>query len=502
MKLHRLTLKNFRAVRDVTVCPADSGVTVIEGRNEAGKSSLAEALNMLLTVKDRSKAQAVKNVSPADSGAGPEITAELSSGPYRFEYHKRFLSKPSTTLRVDTPKPESLSGDEAHQRVEAILEETMDAELWSALRVEQGSSHALADLSRQAALSAALDEAAAGSRGDGSDEDLFTRVENLFFGFFTRRPGNPEGKVLVEARERVQRLETTAEELAEEQRRLDGDVNKARELGREIARDEQAMQPLKDEETNARESLRAAQERQQVVERLRGEATLAASRRDTASLAHKTRQGMLEQLASHSATSDELLAQSQAAEAAIDAAREQQRDSKAALDTAQARADEAAGLALAAQAAVAASRAAKELERLQRTREDARQVAAQLRKSERFLAACTVTPEALAKARDAESHHLQVTSKATSRAPRLQVTALTPLKIDHDGSVNDVPAGSTHEAGLTDGAVLTIADVAELRLEAGGDQNEHQRAVADSARALKAALAALGTASTADAEKQ
>ena len=132
----------------------------ISGANEIGKSSMIEALDLLLEAKDRSTKKEVKQVKPTHADEGAEVTAEISTGPYRFVYFKRFHKKPETGLTVLAPRREQLTGDEAHERVLAILAETVDTELWQAQRVLQSASTAPVDLSGCDALSRALDVAA------------------------------------------------------------------------------------------------------------------------------------------------------------------------------------------------------------------------------------------------------------------------------------------------------------------------------------------------------
>ena len=48
MRFHRLTLRNYRGIEEITVEFAETGVTVIEGDNEVGKTSLAEAIEVIL----------------------------------------------------------------------------------------------------------------------------------------------------------------------------------------------------------------------------------------------------------------------------------------------------------------------------------------------------------------------------------------------------------------------------------------------------------------------
>ncbi|WP_029411428.1 AAA family ATPase, partial [Mycobacterium avium] len=123
MKLHRLTLTNYRGIAHREIEFPDHGVVVVCGANEIGKSSMIEALDLLLEAKDRSTKKEVKQVKPTHSDVGSEVSAEISCGPYRFVYRKRFHKKCETELTVITPYREQLTGDEAHERVRAMLAE-------------------------------------------------------------------------------------------------------------------------------------------------------------------------------------------------------------------------------------------------------------------------------------------------------------------------------------------------------------------------------------------
>ena len=160
MKLHRLVLTNYRGITHREIEFPDHGVVVVSGANEIGKSSMIEALDLLLDSKDRSNKKDVKQVKPTHADVGAEITAEISTGPYRFVYHKRFHKRCETQLTVLAPRREQLTGDEAHERVLALLDETVDMDLWQAQRVLQAASTAAVDLSGCDALSRALDVAA------------------------------------------------------------------------------------------------------------------------------------------------------------------------------------------------------------------------------------------------------------------------------------------------------------------------------------------------------
>ena len=135
MRLHRLVLTNYRGIAHREIDFPDSGVIVICGANEVGKSSMIEALDLLLEAKDRSTKKEVKQVKPTHADVGSEVLAEISTGPYRFVYRKRFHKKCETELTITAPRREQLTGDEAHERVQAMLAETVDTGLWHAQRV-------------------------------------------------------------------------------------------------------------------------------------------------------------------------------------------------------------------------------------------------------------------------------------------------------------------------------------------------------------------------------
>lgn len=194
MKLHRLVLANYRGIAHREVEFPDHGVVVVCGANESGKSSMIEALDLLLEFKDRSAKKDVKQVKPTHADVGSEVGAEISTGPYRFVYRKRFHKKPETELTVLAPHREQLTGDEAHERVRAMLDETVDTGLWRAQRVLQAASTAAVDLSACDALSRALDIAAGDDAApSGTEPLLIERIDTEYGRYFTPT-GRPTGE--------------------------------------------------------------------------------------------------------------------------------------------------------------------------------------------------------------------------------------------------------------------------------------------------------------------
>ena len=194
MKLHRMVLTNYRGITHREIEFPDHGVVVVCGANEIGKTSMIEALDLLLESKDRSTKKDVKQVKPTHADVGSEVTAEISTGPYRFVYRKRFHKKCETELTISAPRREQLTGDEAHERVLAMLGETVDTGLWHAQRVLQSGSTTAVDLSECDALSRALDLAAGDEAAlSGTEPLLIERIDTEYGRYFTGT-GRPTGE--------------------------------------------------------------------------------------------------------------------------------------------------------------------------------------------------------------------------------------------------------------------------------------------------------------------
>ena len=234
MRLLRLRLANYRGIDESEVRFGPKGITIVEGPNEAGKTSLSEAIRLLFDYLDSSKHSEVKAIKPVTRDVGSEIELEAESGPYVFTYFKRFHKKPETILTIRSLKPENHTGREAHERAEEILRETIDIDMWKALCIQQGEAILQADLSKQTSLSAALDIAAGGHRADPREESLFDKVREEYGRYFTER--GSEKKELQEAQKNQEEAETEVALLETQIQDLEKDIVRAAELGRELER--------------------------------------------------------------------------------------------------------------------------------------------------------------------------------------------------------------------------------------------------------------------------
>ncbi len=221
MRIHRIKMENWRGVesREIDLEP---GVTIIEGPNEIGKTTLVEALRLLISTLDSSGAANVKAIKPVGRDVGSYIEAEFESGKYRFTYKKQFNKNKNTSLHISAPENEQLTGREAHERVEEILKQTMDLALWETLLVDQGKDISQAKIKDSAGLSKSLDEAA-GAAGAGTDDtDIISSVEAGYGNYFT--PGGSEKKIQTEAEERFADASTVLDDARESIARIDSDL--------------------------------------------------------------------------------------------------------------------------------------------------------------------------------------------------------------------------------------------------------------------------------------
>lgn len=214
MRIHRITLRNYRGTTERTLEFFD-GITVVEGRNEVGKSTLVEALRHLRIHKATTLRKEVRDTQPVGRDVGPEAEVELSTGAYRLTYCKQWLRGKRTELNITAPNPERLSGDEAHERFLQVVEETTDEGLFEALEVLQGDSLGQANLARLPALRRALDGAGPST---GEHDALLEVVEKEYLRYFTPT-GKPTGdyaqgqKDLEALTEKVRFLEAASQEI-------------------------------------------------------------------------------------------------------------------------------------------------------------------------------------------------------------------------------------------------------------------------------------------------
>lgn len=274
-----MTVRNFRGVSEATVTFPEGRLLVIAGPNEAGKSSIVEAIGLLFDYPAESTAEEVRRVRPVGRDADPEVELEFTTGDSWCRYRKVFGRRGTTELEVRGSEPRRFAGREAHDEVRRILRQTTDEALMRALRVLQGESLVPPEgLDGSAALQRALDAGAA----DVAGENLFERARRECLRYYTERAWRETGE-LREARDKerdarrgVEHVQDQLAKLEELARRVIELEPRAAALREEVAalrgrREELEAQLAKGQEALlvaalARKKVEAARERQQRLE--------------------------------------------------------------------------------------------------------------------------------------------------------------------------------------------------------------------------------------------
>jgi len=481
VRLVRIHLRDFRGVVDREIDFAPDGVTVIEGPNESGKSSIAEAMDLLLEELDSTTRQSVKDVKPVDRDAGPEVELEVQTGDYAFRYRKRFLRDRETVLEVSRPRPESLTGRDAHARVKAILAETVDEALWKALRIAQGSGIHQAQVNGLASLAGALDRAA-GMVPVGREEiSLFERAQAEYRAFWT-----DTGRPRAEAAERAQRLQERERTLAEIEtnlQRVEDDVTR-------MARLRSDLRDLGTARVEAERRVGDLRAEWKKIEGIRAiVATTEAQARSAQLAADHAREAETARTAAVAALTDAIAARDgQATRAAgstpeLQAGREQARAAAQALATARAGRDTADGLARLLRADLEYRRAEAALADLldRKRRVDVAREA--LARAEATLAANRVDDAALAAIRAADLAVQMARARLEAGRPSVLLEALRPLEVELDGRTIAVEPGEPLRRSVADHLKLLVPGTLAIDVEAGAGD-------AGPAEALRAAQSA------------
>lgn len=197
MRVHRLRLERVKGVQACELTFPETGVVVIEGPNEVGKSTLLEALDRLLDPKAKvsSKAASITSLQPVGQDVGPYVEAELTIGTYRLIFAKQWLKQPATTLQILQPSPEQLTGQDAQARMNAIVDECLDRTLFDALRLSQAGAPGAIELGNSAVLEAALDAAAGAALHADEGSALLEAVELEYQRYFTAGTGRVSGEL-------------------------------------------------------------------------------------------------------------------------------------------------------------------------------------------------------------------------------------------------------------------------------------------------------------------
>ena len=263
MRIPRLELTNVRGIEHLVLDDLpETGVVVIHGENEAGKSTIVEALDVVLTEKHSGRSKRIRALQPVGKDVAPEVIAELSVGEYRFRIAKRWLSKKSCELNISSPRPAQFTGSQADDELERILSEHLDRSLVDALFMRQDDTGEAISVVGIPSLTRALERESglAEEEVSGDDSALLARVDKEYQRYFTAAKGNPAGGYK-ESAEALSRAEEEYAEATRVLRELDSVVERYEQLERDQAAAQSelpaAQADLTDKQSRAEEAATA-----------------------------------------------------------------------------------------------------------------------------------------------------------------------------------------------------------------------------------------------------
>ena len=247
MKVRRLRIESFKCFRDpLEIDGFTDGLNLFAAPNEAGKSTIAEAVRAAFFERHRSGS--VEHLRPwSDPGATPAVEVEFEIDGLRHVLSKSFLGRRRCTLDVDGRL--ALDGAAAEDHIAQLLGFKFPGKGASSneymgipglLWIRQGDAHELAGVVHHAAdhLRSVLGETL-GELASSSGDAVLQAVEAKRNTLLTPATGKPRGDY-ANALERQAELSANLSTLDESVRAYHQRVDRLASLRRDYQRDEQS----------------------------------------------------------------------------------------------------------------------------------------------------------------------------------------------------------------------------------------------------------------------
>lgn len=497
MRIHRLQISNFRGVDECAVTFPTDGVTIIEGPNEIGKTTLSEAIDLLMYERDDSTKRTVKSVQPVGKDVGAEAEIEMTSGPYHFIYRKRWHRHKMTELTILQPQRGQFAGREAHDKVRSMLEETLDRPLWEALRLRQGTQLEQAVLVGDS-LGRALDLAAGGDTEDQRGDDIWIRVTSERDKYWTATGlAKSERTVLAT---KVASEGTRVVEIERVLKELQGDADAVEALQGDAKELVEKQKEQKDLERNLRTKFDAIEHQRIDVERLKGAYDTAQAERDRAQEISKGRIDLVTRVA-----------------AAVKAMADQESRvtrTAPALSSAETLLQEAQGATVIARGKASAAEAAYrraiadetyrrheiELAQLSERLERVQEAIRRSTEAETILEVNKVNDEMVDRIREAYLELVRTEAAASAGASNIDMHALVDVTITAEGKSVALTAGEQHHLVVADSAELEVPNVIRIVITAGDEAKSMAFRLTDAQASFKEVCAEAGVEDVAGAQ--
>ncbi len=504
MRLLSLRVHNFKGIETRQVEFRPTGITLIQGPNEVGKTSLMSAFDILLEYADSSTRREVEATKSEGYDRGTEIEAVFQIGAEHFTYFKRYHRERATKLVIESGgSRRTVTGREAHDRVRELLTTTTDWELWKALKIAQGTAAddvAHVALGTSTSLREALDRAAGGSEKT-SDDSLFHRVKAERDAYYssTGREKNPvfaplRGR-LQELRAEVDRFSQRIDSVESDRERLDYFEREIQELSTELVESEErriraadAMTSLEALEREHRDVLQQLREVQTHLSDLKGRESERKRLADQES-------AIIDEIGKLEPRMKEAREEQELAERAVLDARQQnqtvQNQRKQARERLERMTEDATILVVESELSLLE----RQLDRVHRAIENLA-VAKESQKRIR------ITEEGLRDLRKQDNRVHQAQTAVAIGSPTTTIRALTPLSVTVNGTTTSMTSGEQQELRVTERMTLEVPAVLNVTVAPGTSVSELQAKWAKEREALNELLTQFGVEDLSAAEMQ
>lgn len=474
MRIHDIEIRNFRSIEHfrLTDIP-DTGVVLIHGENEAGKSSVVEALQLLQNpkVKFDSNTAQLKSIQTAGKDEPIFISMRASVGPVTFRITKQYRKKSFAVLTIESPRRAEYKGREAEDQFRTLLAEHLDVQLSEALLVPQGEVNPVIQAAGIPTLGAALEELDGGA-STGDDTALMKAVEDRYLQFYTQK-GKPRGDLEKLKTELTQAL-TAREEAESAVAALEEDVLQIERETTRLAEFEAEIPQASKDLVARRAAHDAALQQQGELDKAAAVVTTAKVQLDAATTACEQRTLLREELAAatteqatlHDALAD-LSEEQESHLQRLEAAKD--REKKAAEEVTRLR-----ELLLVARKNYELAQAAEELASV---REILKDVDARTAQVKELRAAVPLEPLELARVEALAAAELELKlteARVMAQAANVSFRASEPTDIEIDGAV--VSLGE-HSVALTGETAIRIGAVTATFTPAVGEKEQQEELV-------------------------
>lgn len=478
MWIKSVQLKNWRGLAEAELTGLSSGLNVIAGPNESGKSRFVEALRFGLFESSKGQPAFKSRLRSWDAPSSrPQVIIEFDIRGEHWTVNKTFLQQAFNTTLIGPNV--NLDGEDAEVRLRQMFGTDLGSaqrpaeggELgrWSLLWIDQGDSLNAPDVAGNAPVQGLLQEQLSGEVGlvaaGRTGQDVLRLAEETWRRYYTA--GGQEAVAFRRLRETLAEAEGRREALEQRQRQLVADAHRLTGLRADL-------EGLKGRASQTEAELKAARAKAKQLDEVAGQLELLESRRQTFAAASEQAASALEELeALHeqrgqfeqerqalAGSTQSALGAARTADAKVQALNEAVGQAEARLDACQMRTRQL----LQAQQAQGAQR---ELEGKQRQLQQLTTLQEEIQARRQALAALpAVTTGQLTQLRKIENNLLEARARLQGAALRLSITAHQPLMVDGER----LDGEAAREYHITTAQRIEVEGVLTLDVRPGGGE--------------------------------